>query len=201
LINRTTIADEETLDEYRNYQDVSAIYNQLRKNYESKLLFNEASNFFVGEMEAIRKSHLNGSPRQKMASMAYSIYKGLSLYGESYFLPLVVWTPIVIGIFVAWRFMTGQCSVESITDTSQILSNLTSILSNLTSTKMAVATSHATAPKCGPLDPFIDSFAAYFQFPRSSTNPIDTIERILSIPILGTAFIAVRRKFERISKK
>jgi hypothetical protein len=153
-------------------------------------------------MEAIRKSHLNGSARQKIASVAYSLYKFLALYGESYFLPLVIWTPIVIGISVAWRFLTGQCSVRSVTDTNQILSNLTSILSNLTSVlakvKVAVATSHATAPKCGPLDPFIDSFAAYFQFPRSSTNPIDTIEPIISIPILGTAFIAVRRKFERI---
>jgi hypothetical protein len=48
-----------------NYEDVSKIYNQLRKNYESKLLFNEASNFFIGEMEAIRKSLWNGKGRKK----------------------------------------------------------------------------------------------------------------------------------------
>src|SRR5919198_3619438 len=95
---------------FGNFEEISKIYNQLRKNYESRLLFNEASNFFVGEMEAIRKSHLNGSARQKLASLAYSLYKGLALYGESFFLPLVIWTPIVIGIFVAWRFITGQCS-------------------------------------------------------------------------------------------
>jgi hypothetical protein len=41
FINRTTIVDEETVNEYRNYQDVSKIYNQLRKNYESGLLFNK----------------------------------------------------------------------------------------------------------------------------------------------------------------
>jgi hypothetical protein len=52
--------------------------------------------------------------------------------------------------------------------------------------------------QCSIMDKIVDSFAAYFQFPRSSTNIYDTIERIVSIPILGTAFIAIRRKFERI---
>jgi hypothetical protein len=50
---------------------------------------------------------------------------------------------VVIGIFVAWRFSTGQCSVQPVNDTNQILSNLTSVLFNLTSvlakTKAAVA--------------------------------------------------------------
>jgi uncharacterized protein YjbI with pentapeptide repeats len=179
LFWRYKIIDELLLDIHNsNYGEVSRIYNQLRKNYESKLLFNEASNFFVGEMEAIRKSHLSGSARGKIASIPYSLYKTLALYGESYFLPLVIWTPIVIGIFVAWRFITGQCSVQSITDVTTI--------------------PHMAVHRCSVLDPFIDSFAAYFQFPRSSINPIDTIERILSIPILGTAFVAIRRKFERI---
>lgn len=83
FINRTTIVDEETLDEYANYQDVSRIYNQLRKNYESKLLFNEASRFFVGEMEAIRKSLLKEDDiKSKLASIGYFVYKWLALYGE-----------------------------------------------------------------------------------------------------------------------
>jgi hypothetical protein len=93
FINRTTIVDEETLDEYANYQDVYRIYNQLRKNYESKLLFNEASHFFVGEMEAIRKSLLKEDDiKSKLASIGYFVYKWLALYGESIFLPLIVWT-------------------------------------------------------------------------------------------------------------
>jgi hypothetical protein len=59
------------LDEYGNYQDVSRIYNQLRKNYESKLLFNEASNFFVGEMEAIRRSLLRDKGIKSKLSVGY----------------------------------------------------------------------------------------------------------------------------------
>jgi hypothetical protein len=77
---------------------------------------------------------------------------------------------------IAWRLITGQSSVQSASD----------------------MISPHIVHTCSPTDPFIDSFAAYFQFPRSTTNPVDTFERIVSIPILGTAFIAIRRKFERI---
>ena len=177
FITRNAIVDEKMLGENGNYEEVSKIYNQLRKNYESKLLFNEASNFFVGEMEAIRRSLWIGiRERKKIASIPYFLYKVLALYGESYFLPMVIWTPALIGLFIAWRFITGECSLQSVSN---------------------VISSPPTTHICTPKDFFIDSFAAYFQFPRSTINPIDTIERIVSIPILGTAFIAIRRKFER----
>jgi len=167
FITRNIIVDEKVFRENGNYEEVSKIYNQLRKNYESKLLFNEASNFFIGEMEAIRKSLLNGPARQKLSSVPYSLYKGLALYGESYFLPLIVWTPATILLFLLLRHYLGICSVDP--------------------------HSH-----CSIMDRIVDSFASYFQFPRSATNTFDSIERIASIPILGTAFIAIRRKFERI---
>jgi len=48
------------------------------------------------------------------------------------------------------------------------------------------------------VDQAVDSFASYFQFPRSATNTLDTVERILGIPMLGTAFIAIRSEFERV---
>ena len=102
LVTRNKIIDEQLLNNGNaNYEEVSKIYNQLRKNYESKLLFNEASNFFIGEMEAIRKSLWNaGTIREKMASIPYSLYNGLELYGESYFLPLIIWTPATIFTFI-----------------------------------------------------------------------------------------------------
>jgi hypothetical protein len=142
-------------------------------------------------MEAIRKKLWNETGRKKMASIPYSLYKGLALYGESYFLPTVIWTPVIIGLFIAWRLITAQCSAQSGSDMTTLLTNLTSIL---TKSKVLAPIAHT----CSPTDALIDSFAAYFQFPRSTTNPIDTVERIVSIPILGTAFIAIRRKFERI---
>jgi hypothetical protein len=169
FFSRYMIIDEVLLGKSKNtnYEEVSKIYNQLRKNYESKLLFNEASNFFIGEMEAIRKSLWNaGTIRENMASIPYSLYKALALYGESYFLPLLVWTPATILTFIFLRHYLGICSVP-----------------------------HSP---CNIMDQAVDSVASYFQFPRSATNTLDTIERILSIPMLGTAFVAIRRKFERI---
>jgi uncharacterized membrane protein (DUF106 family) len=129
-------------------------------------LFNEASNFFIGEMEAIRKSPWNGTRMEKMASIPYALYKGLARYGESYFFPLIIWTPATILTFIFLRHYLGICSVP-----------------------------HSP---CNIMDQAVDSFASYFQFPRSATNTLDTVERILSIPMLGTAFIAIRGKFERI---
>ena len=170
---RYMIVDEVLLGKSKNkntnYEEVSKIFNQLTKNYESKLLFNEASNFFIGEMEAIRKSLWNaGTIREKMASIPYSLYKALALYGESYFLPLLVWTPSTMLTFIFLRHYLGVCSVP---------------------------VPHSS---CNIMDQAVDSFASYFQFPRSATNTLDTVERILSIPMLGTAFITIRRKFERI---
>ena len=170
LVTRNKIIDEQLLDSnYANYEEVSKIYNQLRKNYESKLLFNVGSNFFVGEMEAIRKNLWNaGTIREKMASIPYSLYKGLALYGESYFWPLIIWTPVTILTFIFLRHYLGICSVP-----------------------------HPHSP-CNIVDQAVDSFASYFQFPRSATNTLDIVQRILGIPTLGTAFIAIRRKFERV---
>jgi len=168
LVVRNKIIDEQLLDNGNtNYEKVSKIYNQLRKNYESKLLFNEASKFFICEMEAIRKSLWNaGTIRERMTSIPYSLYNSLELYGERYFWPLIIWTPVTILTLIFLRHYLGICSVP-----------------------------HSP---CNIMDQAVDSFASYFQFPRSATNTLDTVERILSIPMLGTAFIAIRRKFERI---
>lgn len=164
LISRSIIVDEVFIDKSRNYEEVSRIYNQLRKNYESRLLFTEASNFFVGELEAIRKSMAKGSIRDKLKSLPYSIYRNLALYGESALLPLAIWTPVTILFFTILRYTLDVCSIDP----------------------------------CGEYDKFVDSLAAYFQIPRSDpTHTLDVIERVISAPILGTAFIAVRRKFER----
>jgi uncharacterized protein YjbI with pentapeptide repeats len=170
LITRNVIIDEEHLDRNNNYEEVSRIYNQLRKNYETRLLFSNASHFFTGEMEAIRKSLL-GEKSRSLKSIPYLIYKWLALYGESISLPLAIWTPILIVVFIAARQALGACAVGD---------------------------------ACSVFDRVIDSIAAYFQVPRSSAISsvvaynLDIIERIVSAPVLGTAFIAVRRKFERL---
>jgi hypothetical protein len=152
------------MDELKNYQEVSRIYNQLRKNYEMHLHFTEASHFFIGEMEAIRRSLWSKGIGGKLASIPYLLYKYIALYGESVFLPLVFWTPVIIIGFAVWRILVSNCY----------------------------------DPQC-MIDRVIDSIAAYFQVPRNALQPTaqDIIERILAVPILGSAFIALRRRFER----
>jgi hypothetical protein len=104
---------------------------------------------------------------------------------QSAFLPLVVWTPSIIVLFTLLRIIFGTCSVESEGNTASVMSESNTI------------NSIAYKAKCNLTDFLIDSLAAYFQFPRSE-HSLDIVERITSAPILGTAFIAVRRKFERI---
>jgi uncharacterized protein YjbI with pentapeptide repeats len=163
FIKRNIIADELFMDELKNYQEVSRIYNQLRKNYEMHLHFTEASHFFIGEMEAIRRSLWSKGIGGKLASLLYLFYKYIALYGENVFLPLVLWTPVIIIGFAAWRMLVSNC--------------------------------YDPQPQC-MIDRVIDSIAAYFQVPRNTLQQ-DIIERILAVPILGSAFIALRRRFER----
>ena len=188
FFTRYVVVDEKVLDKYENYRDVSQIYNQLRKNYESRLAFDEASNFFVGEMEAVRKRLRNGTWKDKLASVGYSVYKYMGLYSENAALPLIFWTSIIIVVFAALRLLIGECFSL---DTQSAAANIPLLsTSNLSDHLESAGTS------CSPLTSLIDSFASYFQFPRTE-NALDTIERIVSIPFLGTAFIALRRKFER----
>jgi hypothetical protein len=149
LITRNTIVDEKLMGKDTSYEDVAKIYNQLRKNYESRLLFNEASHFFVGEMEAIRKSNLKGkSRRKKLYSLGHLIYKYLALYGESAFLPLIIWTPILISLFAIFRYAFAECSTQSDSD---IISMLKDINSTLTNTKAS-----SVEPTCSKIDRFKD---------------------------------------------
>jgi hypothetical protein len=146
-----------------NYEEISKIYNQLRKNYESKLLFNEASNFFIGEMEAIRKSKwYSNKSISKLNVIQYLLYKYLALYGESIKLPLLIWMPIIISV---------------------------------------IALSHNDWNiNFALLDHIKRSFFNFFPIPTSVTNQLGDVfvfEKILSLPILGLTFIALRRRFER----
>jgi hypothetical protein len=162
--SRLIVIDELFDTRFRNFEEISKIYNQLRKNYESKLLFNEASNFFIGEMEAIRKSKwCNNKSISKLNTVPYLMYKYLSLYGESIKLPLLIWMPIIIVSF--------------------------GLVENQLSKNLAL------------VDSLKQSFFNFFPIPSSITtaqlSDIFAIEKIISIPILGLAFIALRRRFER----
>ena len=72
---RKMIVNEKLLEENKNFDEVTQIYNQLRKNFESKLLFNDSSDFFIGELESVRKALVKGTIREKLLSFPYALYK------------------------------------------------------------------------------------------------------------------------------
>jgi hypothetical protein len=175
FLQRYLLVDEKLLEKSKNYEDVSTIYNQIRKNYESKLLFSEASHFFVGEMESRRKSFRESNFFGRLTAFYYQIYRFVAWYGESVSLPLALWSPLIIGIFVALRLL--GCDPDS---------SLFKLLGD---------------PGCPQQDGklmkvTIDSISAFFPIPMWK-NHFDSLEHLIALPILGTTFIALKRKFER----
>lgn len=155
-----------------NYDDLIYIYNQLKKNLDADLRFSESSSFFIGEFESIRKK-LWGKRfwccfDNKIKSTGYFIYRMIGNYGESIFLPLFFWTPLIIILSWIFRICVGFCSTSE---------------PNLTDA-------------CNSLDKFIDSLSASFLIPQSNGN-LDILQRIISFPFLGAGFIALKRRFER----
>ncbi len=87
------------------YGAVTQLYRRLRKNYENSYRFAEAGDFFIGEMEM---SRLDVKPRFKNEKVKMielwlkrnfsflTIYKYLSLYGESYSRPAILAFIIIV---------------------------------------------------------------------------------------------------------
>jgi uncharacterized protein YjbI with pentapeptide repeats len=183
LWRRNAIVDEIRLSEKKspngrgklgkqNYEEVSGVYNQLRKNYEAVLSFHHASDFYIGEMETTRRRlwHTDNL-REKFKSIVYGMYKCLNLYGESTFVPLLLWSPLIITIFAILRIYFGHCGPYN-EDWSW-----TKCLAN----------------------EFADSLAAYFQLPRENDDEnLVIVERIISAPILAIAIksFALTKRFE-----
>ena len=98
---RKTVVDEILLDrnlsENVSYGDVAQLYRRLRKNFESAKRYEEAGDFFKGEMEVRRKHDPSTGIR-----ILHSIYWMLADYGESLFLPLF-WS--ILLITVTTRFL------------------------------------------------------------------------------------------------
>jgi hypothetical protein len=77
------VIDEQMLDKNHDYDQVSAIYNQLMNNYQSGKQLDAASHFIVGEMEIKRKALLNGNIYDKSRSIVYSLANGYLYTGKT----------------------------------------------------------------------------------------------------------------------
>ena len=98
------------------FDEISGIYNQLRKNYEARLSFREASDFYIGDMEMTRRklSEHSHNAGEKFTGIVYGMHKYLNLYGESTFIPLAIWSPIFIALFALIRFYEGDWDVNTL---------------------------------------------------------------------------------------
>jgi vacuolar-type H+-ATPase subunit I/STV1 len=152
--------------------NVLAVYRGLRENYDYYLRYDESGKFFVNEMKLKKRF---AGPLEKIVLWTYEL---LALYGESYTRP-IAWTLIIIPIFALLR--TINFSLQGfISYISQLL--------------------YTSIPDPPTLDTLMDNLKTsteiFFQL-RYDDSPLTLIERLVSIPILGSLYIALRRKLER----
>ncbi len=113
--SRLAVIDETRIGKDATYGSVAQLYRRLRRNYETDYRFAEAGEFFIGEME-MRRLDVNANIKnEKMRNIVLwleknisplAFYKYLSLYGESYRLPLL-WILVVVlsyPMLMQWLF-------------------------------------------------------------------------------------------------
>jgi len=171
--DRYFVLDEDRIgqkEEEATYVNVGEVYRRLRRNFESKLRYSDAGEFFRGEMEMRR---MNISPENNIVSrlrrnMFSTIgwYNILSSYGES---PtrVAICSLIVFGAFALCRFLVTPIPVAPCF--TQIFSSICSVIER--------------------------TFLVFFQL--KSEDFADSLERILSALLLGLAAVTLRRQLER----
>jgi len=158
----------------KRWEHVGAIYKGLRESYERALNYDEAGQFHVREMEARRfangqksRSKIGGWCRRNLSLL--SVYKWLSVYGESYRLA-AIWIAVAVFLFAILRWLQSA-SLDS--DIAGILSDLASSLGENLST----------------------SLLAFLQLKSEST--IDLVERITGAILVVLFGMALHRNFKR----
>ena len=169
-----------------NLSSVLAVYRNLRENYEFRLMYEEAGQFFVKEMELKRIYFEDPSdgykPKIKKWRRYFSLTNGYNIlcqYGES-FARVSVWA---IGIFsTALVYFTLYPDIYFL-EQSKPLGDIDYASKLLQDPLFRLETSLER------------TFASFFQINKDELA--DYILRILSLPVLGTMFVVLRRRFER----
>jgi uncharacterized protein YjbI with pentapeptide repeats len=150
------------------YTNVAEIYRKLRKNYESKLRYTEAGDFFKGEMEMRRmaiapKPELFSKLKRNLSTIAF--YKLLSNYGES-------WKRVALWILLSFSLFA--------------LAHTVPILLNPPIDSQIQAIFYENLKR---------SIFVFFQL--KSEDLLDVLERVWSGLLIGLSYIALRRQLER----
>lgn len=182
--NRFKIQDERLLEKGSleiRLEAVLNVYRDLRDNYDYNLRYEEAGQFFVREMELKRTYKVNvrgKKPLTRKKNIFWQIisisagYHLIANYGESYIRPFIA-SAIILDLSTLWFWTSAFTNIGPIFDDYKIHQNLENAI--------------------------IRSLSAFFPFYSfdSDTTLEDYVLSILLLPILGSFFIALKRRMER----
>ncbi len=166
---------------------VLSTYRNLRENYEFRLMYEEAGKFFVKEMELKRNyfEDLKDNSKTKLKPVCHrylsltSFYSHLCLYGESLKRP-AIWASLIL--FLAMLHHNIFPDIHSLEKELPLgIMNYTAKIENDVGFRLEISLER--------------TLSTFFQL--KSDDLIDYLIRIASIPVLGTIFIVLRRRFER----
>ena len=164
------LEEEDFLLEDITFEDVLNVYRFLRENYDYYLRYEESGRFFIGEMELIRLS------KGLLERVVLTLYRWLCLYGESYLRPALLSLTTIIGfaiIDVGLKILSLEAKIKPSICIQGIIKFTQMFMESI---KTSVVT--------------------FLQMHLELKSHI-IIERILSIMILGSLYISLKRKLER----
>ena len=160
-------------------QNALAVYRNLRENYEFYLKYAEAGQFFVNEMELRRNYEDDENFGSKLKPICHrwfsltSFYSHLCKYGEDFKRPAIWACLIFFGSVIFYGFFPDSSEAPISTD------SITSPAGVLHHANIAVERTFSSL------------------LPTDGNTLSDHVIKMLSIPVLGTLFIVLRRRFER----
>jgi len=184
-------------DGQRAYQAVAQIFQQLKKNYDSRLDYWTANEIHFGEMEMMR---LAGPVRQwwhpRLSFLALSLYKYASDYGNSYGKPLAWLLGVLLAAALLFPFpgvgLKGNAANSASVTYSRVWNRQDGLTNNLWTEAKLIGKSGITA---------IDT--ATFQRTPEYT-PVYPLGRVLAIvetlltsSLFALFLLAIRRQFRR----
>ncbi len=115
---RQAVADELNPDQ-KNWELVGDIYRGLQDYYHEHNRYADAGDFYAAEQDVNRKTN-----RGRIYLVANSLYKSVSLYGQSYMLPLL-WMALFLLLFPAiflWGGIGPPVTADGAQDTTKVVS-------------------------------------------------------------------------------
>ena len=164
---------------------VLAVYRNLRENYEFQLMYEEAGQFFIKEMELKRiyyqDRNNNNTTKVKNWKRYFSVtncYNILCSYGES-FKRVSAWSIALFVSALLYFFIVSDISELAQNKSLRNADYVTEVTKNLFP-RFEIS-----------LERTLGSFF------HIEGRLADYVVRVASLPILGTMFIVLRRRFER----